>query len=371
MNPLKKIAGFGQAVWLDDIHRGLLTSGDLQRLIAEDGLRGMTSNPAIFQKALAGTSDYNEEIQELNRRGKTVLEMFEALAVKDVRLAADIFRPLYDRTHGEHGYVSLEVNPHLAHYAAATYQEARRLWRQVDRPNLFIKVPATSEALPVITQLLSEGINVNVTLIFGLARYAQVAEAFIAGIEKRVQSGLPVKQLRSVASFFLSRVDALLDPRIEAIMQAGGENAALARELRGAVAIALAKVAYQMYRQNMASDRWKVLAEKGAHPQRLLWASTSTKNPEYSDVKYVEALIGPDTINTMPMETLEAYRDHGEPQARLEYNAEAARQQLARLPRIGLAIDEASQQLETEGIEKFCQPFDALLETLECEVAAA
>lgn len=370
MNPLQKLAEFGQAVWLDDIHRDLLTSGRLQQMIAADGLRGLTSNPAIFQKAIAGSSAYDPDIQEQKRQGRPVADLFQALVVKDVQLAADIFRPLYERTDGEHGYVSLEVNPHLAHYAAATAQRARQLWHQVNRPNLFIKVPATLEALPVITQLLSEGINVNVTLIFGLPRYGEVVEAFIAGIERRVHAGQPVQQLRSVASFFLSRVDLLLDPRLEMVMKAGGANARLACDLRGQVAVASAKVAYQMYQETISGGRWKKLAARGAAPQRLLWASTSNKNPDYSDVKYVEALIGPDTINTMPPETLDAYRDHGEPRPRLVKDLQTARRQLAQLSRVGLEIDEAAQQLENEGLEKFCKPYDALLETLECEIAA-
>ncbi len=371
MNPLKKLAEFGQAVWLDDIHRDLITSGRLKQLIAEDGLRGMTSNPAIFKKAIADSSDYDDDIQELKQQGKTVMEIYETLAIKDVQMAADEFRPLYDRTDAEHGYVSLEVNPHLARYTQGTIQEARRLWQRVDRPNVFIKVPATLEGLPAITQLLSEGINVNVTLLFGLPRYGEVANAFISGMEKRVQSGASVERLRSVASFFLSRIDVLVDPKIEAARESGGEKASLAKELRGAIAIASAKVAYQMYQETFAGERWKQLAAQDATPQWLLWASTSTKNPDYSDVKYVEPLIGPQTINTLPMDTLEAYRDHGQPEARLETKIESARQQLAQLARLGIEIDEVTQQLENEGIEKFCQPFDALLGVLEREVASA
>jgi transaldolase len=371
MNPLKKIANLGQAIWLDDIHRSLMTRGRLRQLIEADGLRGLTSNPAIFKKAIADSADYEADIHELKQQGHPVTEVFEALAIKDVQMAADEFRPLYESTDGEHGYVSIEVNPHLAHYTAATVQEGRHLWEQVDRPNIFVKVPATLEGLPAITQLLSEGINVNVTLIFGLPRYREVANAFLAGVGKRLESGDSVARLRSVASFFLSRIDALLDPKFEAFMKDGGERAALGRQLRGTVALASAKTARQMYRELIATERWKRLASQGASPQWLLWASTSTKNPAYSDVKYIEPLIGPETINTMPMETLDAYRDHGKPQARLDHDFESARQQLALLPQLGIAIDEITQQLENEGIEKFCQPFDELLETLERELVTA
>jgi transaldolase len=371
MNPVKQLTDFGQAVWLDYIHRDLMTSGQLKHLIGEDGLRGMTSNPTIFRKALADESAYEDDIQRLTQQGKSAKEIFEALAVKDVQMAADVFRPLYDRTRGEHGYVSLEVNPHLARQTQPTVEEARRLWKEVARPNTFIKVPGTAEGLPAIKQLVSEGINVNVTLLFGLPRYSAVADAFIAGIENRLQNNQPVDRVRSVASFFLSRIDVLLDPKIEAFMNKGGDKAAIAKQLHGEMAVASAKAAYQIYQETVSGERWKKLAVKGAVPQWLLWASTSTKNPDYSDVKYVEPLIGPETVNTMPLETLEAYRDHGHPQPRIGENLEHARTMLAQLPRLGLDIDEATQQLEEEGIEKFCKPFDALLEILEKEKAAA
>lgn len=368
MNPLQKIGELGQAVWLDDIHRSLLTSGRLRELIEQDGLRGLTSNPAIFKKAIGEGADYEEEISELKRQGRTVAEVFQALAVRDVQMAADEFRSLYNRTRGEHGYVSLEVNPHLAHYAAATVQEARQLWQAVNRPNVFIKVPATVEGLAAITQLLSEGINVNVTLIFGLPRYEEVAQAFIAGIEKRVQMGEPVDRVRSVASFFLSRVDALLDPRLAAIAKEGSAKAERARELEGRIAISSARLAYQRFQNIFSQERWTTLTHRGVDSQWLLWASTSTKNPNYSDVKYVEALIGPNTVNTMPMETLDAYRDHGQPEARLEQEVEQAQRDLDALAELGIDLDDASQQLENEGLEKFCKPYDEMLRTLEHEI---
>ncbi|HTJ00512.1 MAG TPA: transaldolase [Dongiaceae bacterium] len=371
MNSLQKLSELGQALWLDDLHRDLMTSGKLEHLITADSLRGMTSNPAIFQKAIADHPDYEADIRAAGREGKPVAEIFETLAVKDVQMAAEVFHPLYEKTQGEHGYVSLEVNPHFARDTGRTLQEARRLWQAVNRPNIFIKVPGTAAGLPAISQLISEGININVTLLFGLPRYAAVADAFLTGLEQRLQKGQPVRSVRSVASFFLSRIDVLLDPKLEAVAGQGGGRGTLAAAMRGQVAIAAAQSAYQIYREIKGSERWQQLALNGARPQWLLWASTSTKNPDYSAVKYVEPLIGPDTINTMPMETLEAYRAQGQPQARLEQDVDQARRVMAQLAEVGLDIDAATQQLETEGVEKFCKPFDALMKTLAQEVAAA
>jgi transaldolase len=363
-NPLRQLATLGQSIWLDFIRRDLIASGGLRRLIEEDGLRGMTSNPAIFEKAIAGSHDYDENIRAMALEGKGAKEIYEALSQRDVQSAADEFRPLYDRTDGKDGYVSLEVNPHLAHDPNGTMLEARRLWGALNRPNVFIKVPATAEGLPAIRQLISEGISVNVTLLFGLPRYRQVVEAYLAGIEARSAQGKPVKHVTSVASFFVSRIDALVDPLLDKPIAQGGKKADLARKARGQVAIASAKIAYQIYRELFGSDRFKKLAAQGALVQRLLWASTSTKNPDYSDVKYVEALVGPDTVNTAPVETLDAYRDHGEPKARLEQDVTEARQVLERLPELGISIDKVTRQLEDEGVEKFNQPFDKLMALL-------
>jgi transaldolase len=370
MNPLKKIAEFGQAIWLDDIRRQMITGGELKRLVDEDGLRGMTSNPLIFQKAISESDDYDDDLRALREQGKGTMEILEAVTVKDVQMAADVFRPLYDRSGGEHGFVSLEVNPHHARNAEATLEEARRLWRSMARPNVFVKIPGTRECLPVIQQLISEGVNINITLLFGLPRYREVVEAFIAGIEQRVQRGEPVDKARSVASFFLSRIDVAVDPMLEEIEKKGGPNAARAGALRGKVAIACAREAYQIYREIAAGERWKRLEAKGARLQRLLWASTGVKNPAYSDVMYVEALIGPDTINTVPRDTLDAYRDHGKPAARLETGVDEARRQLEELAAVGINIDEVTARLEEEGIEKFRKPYDALVETVEKELAA-
>jgi transaldolase len=363
-NPLQQLGTFGQSIWLDYIRRDLFASGELRRLIAEDGLRGMTSNPSIFEKAIVESHDYDADIQAMVREGKAAKEIYEALSQHDVECAADEFRPLYDRTDGNDGYVSLEVNPHLAHDTNGTIQEARRLWGALNRPNVFIKVPATTAGLPAIQQLISEGININVTLLFGLPRYRQVAEAYIAGIEARTAQGKPVKHVTSVASFFVSRIDALVDSSLENLITQGGKEADLAKKLRGQVAIASAKMAYQIYGELFGSDRFKKLATQGALVQRLLWASTGTKNPDYSDVKYIEALIGPDTVNTVPVETLNAYRDHGAPQSQLEHDVATARWGLERLPELGISIDKVTQQLEDEGVAKFNAPFDKLMATL-------
>jgi transaldolase/glucose-6-phosphate isomerase len=367
-NPLLKLAGFGQSIWLDYIRRHLLSSGELKQLIEEDGLKGVTSNPAIFEKAIGGSQDYDEAIRLLARQGKTLEEIYQTLTVEDVRWAADIFRPVYDRLNGADGFVSLELNPHLAHDTQGSINEARKLWGLLDRPNVFIKVPATQEGLPAIRQLISEGINVNVTLLFGLARYQKVAEAYIAGLEERAAQGLPLARVASVASFFLSRIDVKLDPILEKLAAGSGRNAQVAAGLRGEVAIASAKAAHCKYYENLFnSERWRALKEKGARPQRLLWASTSTKNPDYPDVKYVEALIVPDTINTLPPETLNAYRDHGNPAPRLicPVELERAEQVLRSLPQLGLDLDRVTQELEDEGVQKFNQPYDELLCTLE------
>ncbi|MEJ2726281.1 MAG: transaldolase, partial [Deltaproteobacteria bacterium] len=290
-NPLLKIQDFGQSIWLDFLRRKMITSGELKELIEQDGLRGVTSNPKIFDKAIAGSHDYDDQIRALALEGKSTQEIYEVLTVQDVRDAADLFRPLFDQSGGKAGFVSLEVNPHLARDTKETISEARRLWQKLDRPNVFIKVPATKEGLKCIRQLISEGINVNVTLLFGLPRYREVAEAYLSGLEDRAKKGKSLEGISSVASFFLSRIDVLVDPMLEEIMDTGGEKAALAEKAHGQVAIASAKEAYQIYKEIFTGKRFRKLEEKRAQPQRVLWASTSTKNPTYSDVKYVEPLI--------------------------------------------------------------------------------
>ncbi|MEO8325718.1 MAG: transaldolase [Nitrospirota bacterium] len=363
-NPLKTLGTFGQSIWLDYIRRDLISSGQLRRLIEEDGLRGMTSNPSIFEKAIVDSHEYDEDIRTMAREGKGVNAIYETLSQRDVQSAADEFRSVYDKTDGHDGYVSLEVNPHLAHDTNGTVEEAHRLWKTLARPNVFIKIPATTEGLSAIQELIGEGININVALLFGLPRYRQVTDAYLAGLAARAARGKPMNHVASVASFFVSRIDGLVDPLLENVMAQGGEKAALGKTLRGRVAIASAKMAYQLYKEIFGSVRFQTLAAQGARVQRLLWASTSTKNPDESDVKYVEALIGPDTVNTAPLETLNAYRDHGHPQARLEQDIEEARLVLERLSELGISLDKVTQQLEDDGVVKFSKPFDKLLQTL-------
>ena len=365
INPLKKLGEFGQSLWLDYIRRDLIVSGELRRLIEEDGLRGMTSNPSIFEKAIVGSQEYDADIRRLALDEKTVAEIYEALTQRDLQSAADEFRPLYDKTDGKDGYVSLEVNPHLARDTQGTIEEARRLWAALDRPNVFIKVPATVEGVPAIRQLISEGISVNVTLLFSLPRYRQVAHAYIAGLEARIAQGQPVNHVASVASFFVSRIDVLVDALLDKLIAHDDEKAALARKVRGQVAVASAKAAYQIYKEIFGSDRFHRLVKKNVSAQRLLWASTGTKNPDYSDVKYIEALIGPDTVNTIPVETLNAYRDHGAPEVRIEQDVEQAHLVLESLPTLGISLAQVTQQLEDQGVELFNKPFDQLMDRLE------
>ena len=362
---IKKLEALCQSIWLDYICRDLIVNGKLRTLIDEAGLRGITSNPSIFEKAIAGSHDYNDDIRTMALEGKDVQTIYETLSQRDVQSAADLFRPVHTKTEGMDGYVSLEVNPHLAHDTQGTIQEARRLWTALNRPNVLIKVPATVEGLPVIRQLLSEGINVNVTLLFGLPRYRQVVEAYLAGIEEFLTKQNTAKLPASVACFFISRIDTAVDPLLEKIITQDGKDAESAKALRGQAATASAKAAYQIYKEIFNGNRFKKLADKGVRPQRLLWASTSTKNPEYSDVKYIEALIGRDTINTIPVETLDAYCEHGEPEERIEQESGKVFQMLERLTSLGININQVTQQLEDEGVDKFNKSFDNLTHTLE------
>lgn len=356
-NRVKKIHDFGQSIWLDFIDRKIMDSGEMQKLIDEDGVRGITSNPAIFEKAISSSSDYDEDIKSLATEKKSNEALFYAMAIKDIQRAADLFLSVYDEEiKGADGYVSLEVSPLLAMDTEGTVNQARELWKLVDRKNVMIKIPGTAEGLPAIKTCITEGININVTLLFGLKRYEEVTEAYISGLEARIASNQPVAEIASVASFFLSRIDVILDP----ILQQKGLS-----HLKGEVAVASAKKAYEIYKRVFGSERFKKLEEKGAKPQRLLWASTGSKDPSFSDVKYVEALIGPKTVNTVPMETLEAYRDHGEPQSRLEEGLEHATQVLDELKNAGIDLDEITQKLEDEGIEKFNKPYNKLMEAIE------
>jgi transaldolase len=364
-NPLVTLGELGQSIWLDYIKRDMLENGQLKKLISDDGLRGMTSNPSIFEKAIAESHDYDDAIKKLLNNGDDINKIYETLTQKDVGDAADQFRALYDKLNAEDGYVSLEVNPHLAHDSAGTIEEAQRFWKAVKRPNILIKVPATKEGLVAIKHLISEGISVNVTLLFGVTRYQEVVEAYLSGLEQRVAVNKPIDHIASVASFFLSRIDVLLDPMLEKIMAANNDKSNLAKALHGQIAIYSSKSAYQYFKKIYQSERFKKLAAKGARPQRLLWASTSTKNPAYSDVKYVEALIGPETVNTLPMETLDAYRDHGDPKVRIDEDADKAAACFKQLAELGIDIDKQTQQLEDEGVDKFNEAYDKLINSLK------
>jgi transaldolase len=347
-----------------------MRSGELNRLIEEDGLRGITSNPAIFNKAISGSGVYDKQILRLKAEGESIARIYERITVEDVQLAADAFRRVYDESGGQHGFVSLEVNPHLARDTAGTIDEARRLWQAVDRPNIFIKVPATVEGLPAIEQLIGEGLNINVTLLFGLPRYREVARAYIAGHRHRQEQGGALANV-SVASFFLSRIDVLVDRLLDEMVQQRKADEEKAVALRGEIAIASARQAYQIYKEIFNGQDFAHLRAQGAKPQRVLWASTSTKNPQYSDIKYIEPLIGPETINTIPKKTLDAYRDHGHPASRVEEEVEEARRRHQQLAELGIDIDEVTRQLEEEGIEKFIKPYDKTMETLKEKTVAA
>jgi transaldolase len=356
-NKVKQIHDYGQSIWLDFIDRNFIKSGELKKLIDEDGVRGVTSNPAIFEKSISGSDAYDEQIAELSRQGKRNDEIFYAVAIDDIKAATDLFLPLYEEeVDGADGFVSLEVSPLLARDTEGTIAQALDLWEKVGRKNVMIKIPGTAEGLPAIRKCISEGMNINVTLLFGLPRYEEVTEAYISGLEDRANAGKSINQIASVASFFLSRIDVIADP----LLQEKGFG-----ELKGEVAIASAKKAYQIYKRVFGSERFKKLEEKGARPQRVLWASTSSKDPAFSDVKYVEALIGPDTVDTIPMETLEAYRDHGNPENRLEQGLNQAHQTMEKLKEIGINIDEITQKLEDEGIEKFNKPYEKLLKAID------
>lgn len=371
-NPLVELQQAGQSVWLDYISRKALKSGEVRRLIDEDGLRGMTANPTIFQQAIAAGDDYDRQIAELVRGGAEPLAIYETVAVTDIKDACDLFRPLYEATGGADGFVSLEVAPSLAYDTNGTIHEARRLWQAVGRPNLMIKVPGTAAGVPAIEQLLSEGVNVNVTLLFAIEAYEAVAWAYMRALERRVGAGQPVDRIASVASFFVSRVDTLVDTLLEkrAAAEADARRKARLDGLRGKAAIANARLAYQSFKRLFGDARFAALAERGARVQRPLWASTSVKNPAYPDLLYAEALIGPDTVDTMPRETLEAFRDHGRVAPTVEQDLDGARATLAALAEAGIDMKAVTDQLEREGVDKFAQSFDALIQGIAEKRAA-
>jgi transaldolase/glucose-6-phosphate isomerase len=370
MNPLKELAKYGQSVWLDYIRRNLITSGELKRLIDEDGLGGVTSNPAIFEKAITGSTDYADALVELQKRKDLdAMGIYEILAIKDIQDAADALRPVYDRTKKRDGYVSLEVSPFLARDTDGTIKDARRLWKAVNRPNLLVKIPATAEGIPAIQQCISEGININVTLLFAQEMYEKVARAYIAGVKKYVADGGDPSHVASVASFFISRIDSMVDAIVKARLKSTSDpkEQALLRSLLGKVAIANGKLTYQRYKEIFAEAEWSELAKKGAQTQRVLWASTSTKDPSYSDVLYIEELIGPDTVNTIPPQTLEAFRDHGKPKASLEADIDAAHDTMDTLEKVGISMKKVTDDLVTQAVKLFAEPFDKLLNTVDAK----
>ncbi|MGD0543227.1 MAG: bifunctional transaldolase/phosoglucose isomerase [Candidatus Acidiferrales bacterium] len=363
-NPLKALLGFGQSVWLDYIRRSLISTGELKRLIEEDGLRGVTSNPSIFEKAITGSTDYTQTLQELEKRKDLDAKgIFDILAVKDIQDATDTFKQVYEQTKCRDGYVSLEVSPYLAHKTQETLDEARRLWKLVGRPNTMIKVPGTKEGIPAFQQLISEGININVTLLFAQDVYERVAEAYIAGLEEFAKKGGDLSRVASVASFFVSRIDTLVDSQLEDKIKKttdAGQQQRL-RNLKGKVAIANAKLAYQSYKKIFSGPRWAALDARGAQAQRVLWASTSTKDPSFPDTYYVAELIGPDTVDTIPPATFDAFRDHGKPRASLEENVPAARETMETLAQVGISMKEATDKLTEDGVKLFADAFDKLL----------
>jgi transaldolase/glucose-6-phosphate isomerase len=364
VNPLKALLEFGQSPWMDYIRRDLLTSGGLKKMIQEDGLMGMTSNPTIFEKAITGSKDYADILESPEAKKLDAKGVYEKIAIRDVQDATDIFKSVYQQTKRRDGYVSLEVAPTLATDTQATLEEARRLWKSVGRENVMIKVPGTKEGLPAIRQLLEEGININITLLFAQSVYEEVAEAFLAALEARVKKGQDISHVASVASFFVSRIDSLIDGQIEAKLKTETDpnKRALLTSLQGKIAIANAKLTYRKYQELFGGPRWKALAANGAQTQRLLWASTSTKNPKYRDVMYVEELIGPDTVDTIPPATFDAFRDHGRVRPSLTENVDEAATVMASLEKAGISMKEVTEKLVVDGVKLFADAFKQLLE---------
>lgn len=366
-NPLLELKKLGQSVWYDNLNRELIATGRLQRMVDEDGISGGTSNPSIFEKAIAAGDHYASDLERLARAGLDTPAIYDELTLTDIRQSCDVFLPVYEASLGADGFASLEVSPHLAFDTERTVSEALRLFRALDRPNAMIKIPGTAEGLPAIERCLYEGVNVNVTLLFGVANYERVAWTYIAALERRVAEGRPIDRIASVASFFVSRVDTMVDERLQALIAQAGEGprrAALERLLGGA-GIANAKIAYAKFKEVFSSPRWQALAQRGARVQRCLWASTSTKNPAYRDVMYVEGLIGPETVNTLPQSTLDAFRDHGVVAPTLEADVEGAFAHIQRLEAEGIDFKAVTDELQVQGVKLFCDSFDAASATIE------
>jgi len=366
MSALKQLGEFGQSFWIDFIRRNLVTSGDLQKLIREDGLKGMTSNPAIFDKAIRGGEEYTDALARYVREGVyEPAQLYELLALEDIRLAADRLQCVYEETEARDGYVSLEVSPHLANDTSATLLEARRLWRAVARPNLMIKIPGTPAGFPAVETLTDEGINVNVTLLFSHEAYANAARAYERGLSRRAERGDDISRVSSVASFFVSRIDSAVDAFLDArAEQASGDQRAELEAAKGKVAIAWSKIAYRCFKEVFVENRWRELLHSGARPQRLLWASTSTKNPNYRDVLYVEELIGADTVNTVPPSTIDAFRDHGRVAPTLEQGLDEAKHVLDTVARADISMRQVTDKLLSEGVKQFVIPYDSLIASI-------
>ena len=370
-NPIIELTKLGQSIWHDNIERKLITSGELKRLIDEDGLSGVTSNPAIFEKAIVSSDLYADQLRDTAETGKNAQEIYEALAIQDIQMAADVLASVYDKTGGTDGFVSLECSPLLASDTQATIEETSRLWRLVDRKNVMIKIPGTPEGIPAIEEGIYEGININITLLFSLHAYDQTIEAYIRGLERRVAENKPIDNISSVASFFVSRIDSAVDKELERrIGQASDEKEkATLQSLLGRIAIANAKIAYQRYKKVFHGERFAALKQKGAQVQRPLWASTSTKNPVYPDVYYVEALIGPETVDTLPPATIVAFRDHGRARVTIEDNLDEERALLARLEEVGISLDQVTAHVLADAVRLFVEPFEKLLKTIESRAA--
>jgi transaldolase len=362
-NPLQELAKYGQSVWYDNLNRELIRSGELQRLVTEDNVTGGTSNPSIFEKAVGAGDAYDEDIARLVDQGRSLAEIYDALTITDVQLSCETFRPIYDGTKGADGYASLEVSPEIAYDTAATTNDARRLFAALDRPNAMIKIPGTPQGLPSIEECLADGCNINITLLFGVENYAEVAHAYIRSLETRLERGERLDNIASVASFFVSRVDSLIDKKLDEKIAAGGDGAKL-KALKGKAGVANAKIAYAKYKEIFSGERWAKLEAAGARVQRCLWASTGTKNPAYSDVLYVEELIGPDTINTMPQATLEAFRDHGKLRNSVGENVDAAFAHINALADVGIDLRDVTDELQTQGVDLFIESFKKANDTV-------
>ncbi len=365
-NPLHHLEQCGQSVWLDSISRDLLHSGTFARLIQQDGITGVTANPSIFEKAIVGAHDYDQSIREFAAKGCSPIQIYERLAIQDVGTASDMLRTVYDGCDGCDGFASIEVSPDLASDTTGSIEEARRFWQELNRPNVMVKIPATTEGIPAIEQLTAEGINVNITLIFGIEMYGKVMNAYLSGLERRLAQNRPINRIASVASFFVSRVDTLVDKLLEGRVQKADGRQEDLRAIAGKIAVANAKIAYERFQRVFESERFNALRAKGAQLQRPLWASTGTKNPRYPDTLYVTSLIGPHTVNTMPLETIDAFREHGEVDCgAVTQGLDQADQQMKDLERAGISMKAVTDELVREGVEKFCLALHALLDTIE------